>query len=324
MQEIADGGRPPRRDGEGGGTARAGHGVHARGPLPAAALPRADRGRRARRGARPADGRPSTRRRWPRSSPTRRSRSCSTPAARMLRSCDASGRRRSRTSSTRRSRPASRASRPRRATTACSTTSCGSGCPKTASFTRWDARPLTEEQISYARGDVEHLMPLADDIQAPADGPRPARVGARGVRRDRRGHRRARPDRGLAPAAARERAGPARARRRAGDHGLARAHRRRRGPPGRRRPARPDRGRAGQAPALRPPRPGADPRHHAGRGAPPRRRRDRGDRGRPQRGADQARGGRPLARPRPSTARRSRSPSRWCARARRRPGWPTS
>src|SRR5829696_8204301 len=38
--------------------------------------------------------------------------------------------------------------------------------PKTASFTRWDARPLTEEQISYARGDVEHLMPLADDIQA--------------------------------------------------------------------------------------------------------------------------------------------------------------
>src|SRR6478752_254249 len=38
--------------------------------------------------------------------------------------------------------------------------------PKTASFTRWDARPLTDEQISYARGDVEHLMPLADNIQA--------------------------------------------------------------------------------------------------------------------------------------------------------------
>ncbi len=37
--------------------------------------------------------------------------------------------------------------------------------PKTASFTRWDARPLTDEQIQYARGDVEHLMPLADDIQ---------------------------------------------------------------------------------------------------------------------------------------------------------------
>src|SRR5690348_8842184 len=38
--------------------------------------------------------------------------------------------------------------------------------PKTASFTRWDARPLTDEQISYARGDVEHRMPLADNIQA--------------------------------------------------------------------------------------------------------------------------------------------------------------
>src|SRR5829696_1320970 len=37
--------------------------------------------------------------------------------------------------------------------------------PKTASFTRWDARPLTEEQLRYARGDVEHLLPLADEIR---------------------------------------------------------------------------------------------------------------------------------------------------------------
>jgi ribonuclease D len=36
---------------------------------------------------------------------------------------------------------------------------------KTASFTRWDARPLTEEQLVYARGDVEHLQPLAGEIQ---------------------------------------------------------------------------------------------------------------------------------------------------------------
>jgi ribonuclease D len=36
---------------------------------------------------------------------------------------------------------------------------------KTASFTRWDARPLTDEQLRYARGDVEHLFALADDIQ---------------------------------------------------------------------------------------------------------------------------------------------------------------
>lgn len=38
--------------------------------------------------------------------------------------------------------------------------------PKTASFTRWDARPLTDEQLRYARGDVEHLFALADDLQA--------------------------------------------------------------------------------------------------------------------------------------------------------------
>src|SRR5919109_3338319 len=38
--------------------------------------------------------------------------------------------------------------------------------PKCASFTRWDARPLTDEQIRYARGDVEHLLPLADEIRA--------------------------------------------------------------------------------------------------------------------------------------------------------------
>ena len=38
--------------------------------------------------------------------------------------------------------------------------------PKTASFTRWDARPLTDEQLRYARGDVEHLLPLADDLRS--------------------------------------------------------------------------------------------------------------------------------------------------------------
>jgi ribonuclease D len=37
---------------------------------------------------------------------------------------------------------------------------------KSASFTRWDHRPLTEEQLHYAREDVEHLLPLADEIQA--------------------------------------------------------------------------------------------------------------------------------------------------------------
>jgi ribonuclease D len=36
---------------------------------------------------------------------------------------------------------------------------------KTASYTRWDARPLTEEQLSYAAEDVAHLLELADRLQ---------------------------------------------------------------------------------------------------------------------------------------------------------------
>jgi ribonuclease D len=36
---------------------------------------------------------------------------------------------------------------------------------KTANYTRWDARPLTGEQLSYAAEDVAHLLQLADVIQ---------------------------------------------------------------------------------------------------------------------------------------------------------------
>ena len=36
---------------------------------------------------------------------------------------------------------------------------------KTASFTRWDHRPLSEEQLSYAREDVVHLISLASELQ---------------------------------------------------------------------------------------------------------------------------------------------------------------
>jgi ribonuclease D len=36
---------------------------------------------------------------------------------------------------------------------------------KTASYTRWDARPLTTEQLGYAAEDVAHLLQLADEIQ---------------------------------------------------------------------------------------------------------------------------------------------------------------
>ena len=37
---------------------------------------------------------------------------------------------------------------------------------KTASYTRWDARPLSDEQAGYAREDVLHLLQLADALQA--------------------------------------------------------------------------------------------------------------------------------------------------------------
>jgi ribonuclease D len=36
---------------------------------------------------------------------------------------------------------------------------------KTASYTRWDARPLTAEQLSYAAEDVAHLLELADQLK---------------------------------------------------------------------------------------------------------------------------------------------------------------
>jgi ribonuclease D len=41
---------------------------------------------------------------------------------------------------------------------------------KTASYTRWDARPLTAEQLSYAAEDVLHLMQLADELQRRLNG----------------------------------------------------------------------------------------------------------------------------------------------------------
>jgi ribonuclease D len=37
---------------------------------------------------------------------------------------------------------------------------------KSASFTRWDTRPLSTEQVGYAREDVLHLLQLADALQA--------------------------------------------------------------------------------------------------------------------------------------------------------------
>lgn len=40
---------------------------------------------------------------------------------------------------------------------------------KSASYTRWDARPLTAEQLSYAREDVLHLLELSDALHARLD-----------------------------------------------------------------------------------------------------------------------------------------------------------
>jgi ribonuclease D len=37
---------------------------------------------------------------------------------------------------------------------------------KSASFTKWDARPLSEEQVHYAREDVLHILQLAEKLQA--------------------------------------------------------------------------------------------------------------------------------------------------------------
>jgi len=37
---------------------------------------------------------------------------------------------------------------------------------KSASFTRWDTRPLSEEQVGYAREDVLHLLELTDALQS--------------------------------------------------------------------------------------------------------------------------------------------------------------
>jgi ribonuclease D len=36
---------------------------------------------------------------------------------------------------------------------------------KSAGFTRWDRRPLTEEQLDYARQDVQDVLPLADELK---------------------------------------------------------------------------------------------------------------------------------------------------------------
>ncbi len=195
---------------------------------------------------------------------------------------------------------------------------------KSASFTRWDARPLTPEQLRYAREDVEHLLPLAAELRRRLERARAAGMGARGVRGDRRGDGRARSRRGLAPAAAGLRAGPALARAGARAGRLARAHRRRRGSPARRGAARPDAGRARQARAEEPEGAGPDPRCGARRDPPPRARHPR------RRGARSRRPGDPPGRGRSARDGRRRRPDDRAGRGAgartrtRRPGSRTS
>ncbi len=203
------------------------HRVHGRGPLPAPALPRPDRPRRRRgrlRGHRP---RPADRGARPRTAGRRprrpgRSRSSCTPHARTSRCCAATGAARCATSSTRRSPRASRGCAPSSATSRCSRRCSASGCASPRRSPAGTTGPLTEEQLSYAREDVLHLLQLAGALQDRLDGARPARVGPRGVP-VLRGHRRhARPRRALRQAAARQLAGARAARRGARARRLAR------------------------------------------------------------------------------------------------------
>ena len=157
------------------------HRVHARGPLPAAALPDPGLRRRGGRRARPARGRWATPRRSPPCSPTRTWRSSSTPGGRTSRSCAAPGTPRSRTCSTRRSRPASPASRAQAGYTGLLHDVLRIRVSKSASFTRWDARPLTPEQLRYAARGRRAPAAAGRRAAAAAARARAARVGARGV-----------------------------------------------------------------------------------------------------------------------------------------------
>ncbi len=70
-----------------------------------------------------------------------------------------------RTCSTRRLRPASSGCRRSARTRRLLVELLGVRLAKSASFTRWDTRPLSPEQLSYAREDVVHLTALATELE---------------------------------------------------------------------------------------------------------------------------------------------------------------
>ena len=122
---------------------------------------------------------------------------------------------------------------------------------KTASYTRWDARPLTAEQLSYAAEDVAHLLELSDEIQRRLRESGRLNWAREECRRLESATDERDPVHGLGAAAARRPARPACPRGRARAGGLARAHRVRRGSAGRVGARRPGPGRARQAPPAR-------------------------------------------------------------------------
>ena len=230
-----------------------------------------DRRRRARRGPRSAD--PGVRPRAARgpAGRPRRSRSSCTPAARTSPCCGANGPPSCTASSTPRSPPASPACARSSATRPLLHEMVGVRLRKSASFTRWDTRPLSDEQVGYAREDVLHLLQLADALQDTPARPRPAGLGAGGVPLPGGCLRRARARHDLPPPAARElaRALPARGGLRA--RALARGDRARDRPPRPQRARRRGARRGGQAPARLARAPGPDPRAQREHAAPPRR-----------------------------------------------------
>ncbi len=211
-----------------------------------------------------------------------------------------------------------------RATTRCLREVLGVRVQKTASYTRWDRRPLDAEQLAYAREDVLHLLDLAAELERRLSANGRLGLGARGVPLPRARQRRARHRHGLRAAAAGQLALPLRAGDRARARGMARAGGRAPGSPGddcaqRRRAGRTGEARTAHARATR-----AGPRRQPRQPAPTRHRSARHDRSRRRSASDPGRGRAPRGRAPRSTGPRSPSPRRSCAHGRSRRGSPTS
>ena len=140
---------------------------------------------------------------------------------------------------------------------------------KSASFTRWDTRPLSPEQLAIRARGRRPPARARGGARTPPDRARPPGVGARGVPLPRAPQRRARPRHGVRAPAADSRPEPRRADDRARARGVARAHGRHRGPAGAEHPRRRPAGRARQAQAVLDQAARADPWRQRGEPAPP-------------------------------------------------------